>query len=107
MSKPSTDARGRRYSAAERAEILGYIGDHNRTRGRGGQRAAHLKFGISQLTLKNWMRHGVVARKPGSPAVGDVGVLLGRLQAIHSRIEAQEQALDRLRAEYDRLKAEV
>lgn len=107
MSKPSTDVRGRRYSAPERVRIIRYIEEHNRREGRGGQRAAHRKFGIAQLTLKNWMTFGIYRVHSGSPKLGKVGRTLDTMQALLQRIEAKELALTRLNARYERLKREI
>lgn len=106
MSKPSNDAKSRRYTIAQRAEILAFIEQYNRAKGRGGQRAAHQKFGIAQLTLKNWMRYGVVSRKVGAPFIDRTGNMLERLQDLHRRIEKEQARLDRLKAEYERVKSE-
>lgn len=46
-------SKGKRYSDAEKAEILAFIDNYG---GRGGQSAAAKKFKVSQLTLANWRK---------------------------------------------------
>lgn len=52
MAAKKAAKKGKRYSDAEKAEILGFI----EKQGRGGATLAAKKFGISPLTLTNWKK---------------------------------------------------
>ena len=107
MSNPSPKARGQRYSPPEKSRIIEYIQEHNRTKGRGGQRAAHRKFGVSTLTLKNWMTYGIHGLRSGPSKLDNVGRILESMHALARRMEEKEEALARLKARYERLKGEI
>jgi transposase-like protein len=50
--------KGKRYTAAEKVEVLNWVNDYNVTHGRGGVANASKKFEITQLTIHNWVRQG-------------------------------------------------
>jgi len=52
--KQSNTSRGKRYTEAEKAEILAFVD----SKGRGGQSAAAKKYGISALTISKWRQAG-------------------------------------------------
>lgn len=69
--------KGKRYTDAEKKEILDHVAQVNAEKGRGGQSAASKKYGISQLTISGWLKAGGVSapksgkkpgRKPGRKA---------------------------------------
>ncbi|MCW1921084.1 transposase [Luteolibacter arcticus] len=51
-AKKVAASKGKRYSEAEKAEILAFID----AQGRGGQSKASKKFGVSPLTLSSWRK---------------------------------------------------
>jgi DNA-binding transcriptional regulator YdaS (Cro superfamily) len=55
-SKTKNTNKGKRYSPAEKKNILAYVEDFNKAKGRGGQKAAAEKFGVSQLTISAWKK---------------------------------------------------
>jgi hypothetical protein len=61
MAAKKAAKKGKRYSDAEKAEILGFI----EKQGRGGATLAAKKFGISPLTLTNWKK--AASGKGGAP----------------------------------------
>jgi transposase-like protein len=62
-SKKQTAKKGKRYSDAEKAEILAFI----ESRGRGGQSAAAKKFNVTPLTISNWRKKsGAGSANPSS-----------------------------------------
>jgi hypothetical protein len=63
-AKKTANKKGKRYSDAEKAEILNFIA----AQGRGGASKAAKKFGISPLTLTNWKK-----ASGGSPTKGKTG----------------------------------
>jgi len=45
----------KRYSQSEKDEILAFVEQYNKEKGRGGQTAAKNKFKVNAVTLKSWM----------------------------------------------------
>jgi transposase-like protein len=104
-------AKGRRYSAKEKAEIVAFVDKVNADRGRGGQSAASKKFKISPLTISSWIRAGVtggggatVVAAVGSVS-GPIGKKLSKLQALHDQIARTERELSKMKAQFNALKA--
>lgn len=114
--KPATGNQGKRYSAAEKAEIVAYILAFDAENKRGGMKAASDKYGISVVTLSNWKRKdkgpkkrkaktGKVAAKKtvkttpvSAKVVGDSPeAILSRLQAIRAEIHTLEKEYDGLK----------
>lgn len=52
MAAKKKATKGKRYTDAEKAEILQFVESH----GRGGGTAAAKKFGVSQLTISSWKK---------------------------------------------------
>src|SRR5687768_3743083 len=98
MSKSTTDARGRRYSPAQRREVLDFITRVNREKGRGGQLAAYRKYGIAQLTLKLWMRQGPGFEDHPSASHDATEQTLLQLRSLATKIGKLEKHLIRMRA---------
>jgi len=75
-SKTKNTNKGKRYSPAEKKNILAYVEEVNKAKGRGGQKAAAEKFGVSQLTISAWKKASgapaskkTAAKKPVKKAV--------------------------------------
>lgn len=103
-------AKGRRYSAKEKAEIVAFVDKVNADRGRGGQSAASKKFKISPLTISSWIRAGVTGGgvavvASGSSVAGPIGKKLSKLQALHDQIARTERELSKMKAQFNALKA--
>lgn len=103
-------AKGRRYSAKEKAEIVAFVDKVNSERGRGGQSAASKKFKISPLTISSWIRAGVTgggaaAVVSGGSVSGPIGKKLSKLQALHDQIARAERELSKMKAQFNALKA--
>lgn len=64
MASKAASKRGKRYTAEEKQQILNFVADVNSKKKRGGQKAAAEKFGISPLTVANWLK----ASKKKGPA---------------------------------------
>lgn len=109
-------ARGKRYSAAEKQEITDFANSINAEKGRGGVAQASRKFGVSQLTIANWLK------KEGSPTTGagksgkgaavkagkgGFGGQLRRLADLHDEIAATEKKLAELQKEFAKLKKKL
>lgn len=109
-------AKGKRYSAAEKEEILNYVEKVNAEKGRGGQSAASKKYKISPLTISSWLkaRGGAGATAParstggaGGSVSGPIGKKLAKLQGLHDQIDRTEKELAKLRAQFDALKGSL
>jgi len=76
-AKKAATKKGKRYSDAEKAEILNFIAQQ----GRGGASQAAKKYGISPLTLSNWKKaSGGSPKKVKSGAI-DKDVVLKQLSS--------------------------
>jgi transposase-like protein len=102
--KKAKNSKGRRYSAEEKATIIGHVEKVNASKGRGGQTAASKKFGISMLTISTWMKASPVAAGNGAGKPKSVNGALAKLAALHSQIEAKEKEISKLRQQFDVLK---
>jgi len=107
--------RSTRYTDERKAEVVDFVREHDRAHGRGGQSAAAEKFGVSTLTISKWLKG---ARKPGrkpgrKPAAKKEGgrkpATTGTATATDTsplqRMMAIQEEMERLRAEYEELKA--
>lgn len=108
--------KGKRYTAEEKNEILGFVEKHNAENGRGGQSAAAKKFGISQLSIASWLKSSGVAASAkrgrkgaavakGAVSKGSFSKKLNELSAIANQIDKAEAELAKLRAKFNSLKA--
>lgn len=59
---------GRRYTDAEKQEVINYVTDYNATQGRGGQAAAVKKFGVAALTITAWFKAFGLDKNAAKPA---------------------------------------
>lgn len=111
--KKVNSAKGRRYTQAEKADILAYVDKVNAQKGRGGQSAASKKFKISPLTISSWIRSGIggssaVSLSVGSTSVsGPIGKKLAKLQALHDQILRAEKDLAKLKGQFNALKGSL
>lgn len=102
--KKGKSAKGRRYTAEEKASIIEHVEKVNASKGRGGQTAASKKFGISMLTISNWMKKTPGARTRAAGGKKSVGGALSKLGELHAKIEAKEKELAKLRSQFDTIK---
>jgi transposase-like protein len=101
-------AKGRRYTAKEKAEIIAFVDKVNADKGRGGQSAASKKYKISPLTISSWIRTGPgggVISSGGGAVAGPIGKKLSKLQALHDQIARAEKELSKLKAQFNSLKS--
>lgn len=102
-------AKGRRYTAKEKGEIIAFVDKVNTEKGRGGQSAASKKYKISPLTISSWIRSGAgggISSAGGGAAVsGPIGKKLSKLQALHDQIARAEKELSKLKAQFNSLKS--
>jgi transposase-like protein len=110
--KPSRKS-AKRYTDQEKAEIVQFVRDHDKARGRGGQTAAVKKFGVTQITVAKWLkdagkrkRKGVARRKPETPvAPGHTkeNTVVDTLQ----RMLAIQRQIGELQCEFEGLKGKL
>jgi len=106
MSKRKKNAaKGRRYSISEKRAVLEFVESVNLERGRGGIAAAAQQFGVSPLTISNWLRSdGMPTRGSGvRPSIE----VFRRMAELHEQIVKAEGELATYEKEYARLKAEI
>lgn len=104
-NKKSSSSKGKRYTEAEKKEILSYVEKVNAEKGRGGQSAAAKKFGISQLTIASWLKSasGLPAGVRGS-AKGGINGKLSAMLALGTEIERSEKELAKMKVKFNALK---
>lgn len=68
MAAKKKTGKGKRYTEAEKADILQFVESH----GRGGGTAAAKKFGVSQLTISSWKKAATGGSARSSKAPGSV-----------------------------------
>jgi transposase-like protein len=101
-------AKGRRYTAKEKAEIIAFVDKVNADKGRGGQSAASKKYKISPLTISSWIRTGPgggITSSGGGAVAGPIGKKLSKLQALHDQIARAEKELSKLKSQFNSLKS--
>lgn len=107
--------RGKRYSAAEKQEVIDFVESINSEKGRGGVAQASRKFGISQLTISSWVKKagGIApnskktAKKTTTTTKGGFSGQLRRIADLHDEIETTKQKLDSLEKEFAKLKKKL
>lgn len=107
--------KGKRYTPAEKKEVVDFVNEVNASKGRGGQSAASKKFGISPLTISSWLKAtGSAPKKRGRKAAaakvsagGSLEKKLDRLKSLAKDIDATEKKLKQLQGQFDSLKASL
>ena len=108
---------GKRYSTAEKQEVVDFVNAYNSSNGRGGQSAAARKYNISILTVSAWLKKsgvkavkglkGVKAAKVSLAAPSGLASKVAKLLEMSDRVRKAEVELDKLRAGYESLKASI
>lgn len=121
--------RGKRYSAEEKNKVVEFVKEYNTKNGRGGQLTASKKFGISQLTIANWLKKsgvkstrkaaakkttGKAKRKVSSKTSGSTASTAGSMQkklstllSLRNEIEKLERDLKAKQAQFNTIKASL
>ncbi len=100
----------KRYSEAERSEILSFIEKYNAENGRGGQTAAVKKFGTTTLSINSWSKKSGKKTKKAAKVVKkfkNPTKLIERLQIVSSEIAKAEKSLIKYQAEAKELRKEI
>lgn len=94
--------RGKRYTPEQKQEIIDFVMAHNSEHGRGGQSAAVKKYGLSALTIGNWLKKGGLAggRGRGTSTLVPAGLTkkVTELVDLLEEIRVAETELEKLRA---------
>ena len=105
MAKKKQSTRGKRYSSTERMKILNFVEKHNATNGRGGAAEASRKYGISQLTIGNWLKAAGAPSPRRKKSNIDISKTLERIGEVYKEIDKAEKVLNDLRREYAELRS--
>jgi len=116
----------KRYSQSEKDEILAFVEQYNKEKGRGGQTAAKDKFKVNAVTLKSWMdkagmatpvkgkkkpskkRAGTAAPAPAAqPPSVPVSKGASALSAKLNKLVAVQTKIDELQRQFDEIKASL
>lgn len=106
-----------RYDQKTKDEVVAYINDFNKANKRGGQSAAAAKYGITALTISKWLKAaGGTGKKRGPKPGSSKGTGKGRgraagggsnITAVFERMLAIRKEIDKLQAEFDKLKTQL
>lgn len=108
VSRKSVNAaRGKRYSAKEKASIIAMVHEVNAERGRGGITAAAKQFKVSPLTISHWMRDAGVQSSPSRRLNLNHPEIFRELADLHEQISAKQSELSELEARFNQLKAKL
>lgn len=109
-SKKKDNVRGKRYTPEEKNKVVEFVAEHNAANGRGGQSAAAAKFGISQLTIANWLKNAGMKSGGKSTSKGGKGSMQNKLSnmlSLGQEIEKLERDLNAKRSQFEALKASL
>lgn len=114
---------GKRYTPGEKKEIIDFIVDYNAKNGRGGQLHAFKKWGVSQITIANWLKQSgntpkaaktpkakksvATASKVAAASGGSMEAKLAKLLQLSKSIAATETSLTAMRKEFEAIKASL
>lgn len=115
--KKGSKGAGKRYSSAEKQEVVDFVNSYNAANGRGGQSEAARKFNISILTVSAWLKKsgvkvakgakGAAGRKASAAAPAGLTSKVAKLIEMSDRVRKAEVELEKLRAGYESLKAAI
>lgn len=103
----SRKSKGKRYTDKEKAQVLAFVEKVNAEKGRGGITAAATKFGITPLTISNWIKKNGLVSMRSSRDTAEFAEVLRRLADLHESITKKEAELAELQAEYGELKKKL
>jgi transposase-like protein len=116
-AKKGSKGAGKRYSAAEKQEVIDFVNSYNASNGRGGQSEAARKFNISILTVSAWLKKSgnkvaktgkaVAAGKSSAKVPSALTAKVASLIQMSDRIQKAELELAKLRAGYESLKSSI
>ena len=111
-AKKKLATKGKRYSPAEKEKAPDFVEKVNAEKGRGGVTTASKKFGVTALTVSNWLKKagGEVKATPkaaGRPTMQKSTDVLDQLVALRDEIRGLEGQLAAKKVPSDRVKAKL
>lgn len=116
-AKKGSKGAGKRYSAAEKQEVIDFVNSYNASNGRGGQSEAARKFNISILTVSAWLKKSgnkvakagktIAGGKSSAKVTSALTAKVASLIQMSDRIQKAELELAKLRAGYESLKSSI
>jgi transposase-like protein len=100
----SRKSKGKRYTDKEKAQVVAFVEKTNAEHGRGGITVASKKFGITPLSISNWMKKAGVRTTRSNVHFASN---LRRLADIHESISKKEAELLNFQREYAALKKKL
>lgn len=101
----------KRYSDAEKQDIVSFVQEINEEKGRGGVTAAAKKYGASPLSISKWLAEsegGVsVSRSSKSGPSNGRDKVLNELSSLNKTIAKKRKELDGLEARFEKLKSSL
>ncbi len=104
---PNNPARGKRYTNAQKTQVLAYVDKVNDEQGRGGVTAASKKYGVTPLSISNWLKRKRINDQTAMMSNADYAVKLRELADLHEVIVRKEEELQDLRDQYHNVKSEL
>lgn len=107
MSDTTQSNKRKRYSSEEKTKIINWVNEYNSNHGRGGVANASKEFGVTQLTIGNWVK------KASGNMMGDAskGVAspetLRALADVVEEIAIKDEELKTLQKKYNALAKRV
>ena len=112
-AKKKSGTKGKRYSPAEKQKVLALVEQVNAKKGRGGVTAAVKKFGVTALTISNWIKKegggamkvakAAAPRKRADKRPGKSAGTWERMVALKADIDVMERKLEAKKAEFSQL----
>ena len=107
----SKAGKGTRYTDAVKQKVIAFVEEVNAAKGRGGVAAAARKFGVSPLSIGNWLRKGGVSssgsRSKASGSGGGRNKVLSELVSLDTEIAKKRSELEKLEARFEKLKGSL
>jgi transposase-like protein len=113
MPAKKASAKGKRYTPEEKQKIIDFVSQYNATNGRGGASKASKEFGISPISLSNWLKKGTpsAATKKTTRAVevtsSSRSKTLAELLKLDTEIAVKRKELAVLENRFQKLKEKV
>lgn len=112
---PKKKIAGKRYSDAEKAEIIDFVNEVNAAKnGRGGPSAAARKYGVSPISIGNWMKSTKTPNGPKGKKGGPKGPREKKgvspwdeLVQLKTEIASLETELAQKQARFDKVKTKI
>jgi transposase-like protein len=111
---PKKKVTGKRYTDAQKAQIIAFVHEVNAAKGRGGATASAKKYGVSPLSISNWIKKGGAASSP-KKAKGARKATRGRkiesawdeLVSLRNDISSLEKELEQKRDRFNKVKTKI